>query len=97
MVVLRPDEVLSEHESLSLTTMIMFCKREKAKVLIINQQNDKPTQEYLTMNETFYIPDLIHHLKAYIKGYHICQLYRNEKPQPRQLQHRINPSYKAMT
>ena len=26
--------------------MSMFCKREKAKVLIINQQNDKPTQEY---------------------------------------------------
>ena len=39
------EEVLSEHESLSMTTMIMFCKREKAEVLIINQQNDKPTQE----------------------------------------------------
>ena len=34
-----------EHESLSLTT-VMFCEREKAKVLrIIIQQNDKPTQQ----------------------------------------------------
>ena len=45
----------------------------------------------------FFIPDLVHDLRTYVKGCHICQLHRNEKPQPRQLQHRINPNYKAMT
>ena len=33
---MRPDEVLSDHESLAMTTMFMFCKGEKAKVLINN-------------------------------------------------------------
>ena len=34
-----------EHENLAITT-VMFCEREKAKVLrIIIQQNDKPIQE----------------------------------------------------
>ena len=33
--------------------------------------------------------------RAYIKGCHIYQLHRNEKP--KQLQHRIIPIYKAMT
>ena len=48
------------------------------------------------MNEINYNPDLIHHLRAYMKGCHICQLYRNEMHQTRQLQHKIKPSYKAM-
>ena len=35
-----------EHETLSITT-VMFCEREKTKVIrIIIQQNDKSTQEY---------------------------------------------------
>ena len=42
-------------------------------------------ETYLTINETFLIPNLIHYLKAYIKGCHICQLHGNEKPQLRQL------------
>ena len=45
LVVLRPDEVLSQHESLSVATKTMFCEREKVEVLNINQQNDKSTQE----------------------------------------------------
>ena len=35
--------IFGEQESLSLSTMTMFCEREKAKGLNINQQNDKPT------------------------------------------------------
>ena len=34
-----------------MTTMIMFCKIEKAKVLPINQQNDKPTQDISQLPE----------------------------------------------
>ena len=48
---------------------------------------------YLTMNDKFFIPNLIHHLRPYIKGCHLCQLACNEKPPPKQLQTRINPIY----
>ena len=34
---------------------------------------------YLTINDKFFIPNLIHYLRSYIKGCHICQLTRNEK------------------
>ena len=48
---------------------------------------------YLTMSDKFFIPNLIHYLRSYIKGCHLCQLACNEKPPPRQLQTRINPNY----
>ena len=35
---------------------------------------------YLTISDNFFIPNLIHYLRSYIKGCHICQLSRNEKP-----------------
>ena len=34
---------------------------------------------YLTISNKFFIPNLIHYLRSYIKGCHICQLTRNEK------------------
>ena len=40
---------------------------------------------------------MIHYLRAYIKGCHTCQVHRNEKPQSRQLHHRINSKCTAMT
>ena len=48
---------------------------------------------YLTISDKFFIPNLIHYLRFYIKGCHICQLAHNEKPPIRQLQTRINPYY----
>ena len=47
---------------------------------------------YLTINDKFFIPNLIHYLRSYIKGCHICQLVDNEIPPARQLQARINPN-----
>ena len=41
---------------------------------------------YLTIRDKFFIPELIHYLRSYIKGCHICQLSRNDKPPVRQLQ-----------
>ena len=35
---------------------------------------------YLTISEKFFIPNIIHYLRSYIKGCHICQLACNEKP-----------------
>ena len=44
---------------------------------------------YLSIRNKFFIPNLIHYLRLYIKSCHICQLTRNEKPPTRQLQTRI--------
>ena len=35
---------------------------------------------YLTISNKFFIPNLIHYLRSYIKRCHICQLACNEKP-----------------
>ena len=50
-------------------------------------------ETYLTINDKFFIPNLIHYLRSYIKGCHICQLACSEKPPTRQLQTRINPNH----
>ena len=34
---------------------------------------------YLTINDKFFVPNLIHYLRSYIKGHHICQLVHNEE------------------
>ena len=52
---------------------------------------------YLTISDKVFIPNLIHYLRSYIKGCHICQLSRNEKPPTRYLQTRINPNYVPMS
>ena len=52
---------------------------------------------YLTISDKFFIPNLIHYLRSYIKGCHICQLSRNEKPPNRHFQTRINPNYTPMS
>ena len=49
---------------------------------------------YLTINDRFFIPNLMHYLRLYIKGCHICQLNRKDKPPMRQLQTRINLNYR---
>ena len=52
---------------------------------------------YLTINDKFFVPNLIHYLRSYVKGCHICQLSRNEKPPSRHFQTRINPNYIPMS
>ena len=51
----------------------------------------------LTISNKFFIPNLIHYLRSYIKGCHICQLTRNKKPPTRQLQTRINLNYRPLS
>ena len=45
----------------------------------------------------FFIPNLIHYLRLYIKGGHIYQLTCNEKPPTRQLQTKINLNYRPLS
>ena len=52
---------------------------------------------YLTIVDKFFIPGLIHYLRSYIKGCHICQLSRNDKPPTSQLQQRINVNYRQLS
>ena len=52
---------------------------------------------YLTINDKFFITNLIHYLCSYIKGCHICQFMCNEKPPTRQLQTRINLNYRPLS
>ena len=52
---------------------------------------------YLTISDTFFIPNLIHYLRSYIKVCHICQLTRNERLPSRHLQARIIPNYVPMS
>ena len=38
------------------------------------------------LKDKFFIPNLMHYLRSFIKGCHICQLARLDKPPMRQLQ-----------
>ena len=51
---------------------------------------------YLTINDRFFISNLMHYLRSYIKRCHICQLNRKDKPPVRQLQTRINLNYRPL-
>ena len=52
---------------------------------------------YLIISNKLFIPNLIHYLRSYKKGCHICQLTHNEKPLTRQLQTRINKNYRPLS
>ena len=51
---------------------------------------------YLMISDRFYIPNLMHYLRSYIKGCHIYQLNRKDKLPERQLQPRINLNYRPL-
>ena len=52
---------------------------------------------YLTSNDRFFIPNLMHYIRLYKKRCHICQLNRKDKPPVRQLQTRINLNYRPLS
>ena len=55
------------------------------------------TKTYVTISNKFFIPNLMHDLRSFLKRCHICQLARNDKPPTRQLQTRINLNYRPMS
>ena len=71
------------------------------KIITVSQKSFSGHQgvikTYLTISDKFFIPSLIHYLRSYIKGCHICQLSRNEKQPTRHPQLRINPNYVPMS
>ena len=52
---------------------------------------------YLTMRDKFFTLNLIHYLRSFIKGCHICQLSRSDKPPTRQLQPQIYLNYRPLS
>ena len=52
---------------------------------------------YLTMKDKFFIPNLMHYLRSFMKGCHVCQLSRSNKPPTRQLQPRIYLNYRPLS
>ena len=50
----------------------------------------------LMISDRFYIPNLMHNLRSYIKGCHICQLNRKDKLPERQVQPKINLNYRPL-
>ena len=52
---------------------------------------------YLTMKDNFFIPNLMHYLRSFIKGCHICQLSQSDKLPTRQLQPWIYLNYRPLS
>ena len=52
---------------------------------------------YLTMKDKFFVPGPMHYLRSFIKGCHICQLARPDKPPMRQLQPQIYLNYRQLS
>ena len=52
---------------------------------------------YLTMKDKFFIPNLMHYLRSFIKGCHVCQLSRSDKLPTRQLQPQIYLNYRPLS
>ena len=52
---------------------------------------------YITISDRFFIQNLMHYLRSYIKGCHVCQLNRKDKLLERKLQPRINLNYRPLS
>ena len=106
-------EALSEKYVLLDSLLFRICPEKETAVLVIPEMcankiitlyhkslfagHQGVIKTYLTISDKFFIPNLIHYLRSYIKGCHICQLSRNEKPPTRHLQTRIDPNCVPMS
>ena len=54
------------------------------------------TKTYMTLGQRFYVPNLPHHIRAYIIGCHICQTVKAAPQVKRPFQKRININIPAM-
>ena len=108
-MVIRKIEVLAEKYILLDSLLFKIIPEKETAVLAIPEtcvdkiitlyhsrlfmEHQGVIKTYLTLSDKFFIPNLIHYLRSYIKGFHLCQLVCIDKLPPRQLQTRINPNY----
>ena len=64
---------------------------------IITLYHQGVIQTYSTISYKFFIPNLIHYLRSYIKGCHICQPTCSKKLLTRYLQTRNNLNYRPLS
>lgn len=55
------------------------------------------TKCYHTISQRFYCPNLAHHIRAYITGCHVCQMFKVNKKFDRPFQKRVNINTPALT
>ena len=55
------------------------------------------TKSYRTISDQFYCPSLALHLRTYITGCHLCQLFKSAKRFSRPFQKRINLNAPSLT
>ena len=55
------------------------------------------TKCYHTISQRFYCPNLVENLRAYITGFHVCQMFKKGKNFQRPYQKRMNINTPAMT
>ena len=90
------DSLLFKITSEKETAVLVIPEMHANKIITLYHSNlfaghQSVIKAYLTISDKFFIPNLIHYLRSYIKGCHICLVACNEKP--KQLQTRINPNY----
>ena len=83
------------------TALLVISEMCADKIITLYHSNlfaghQRVIKTYLTINDRFFIPNLMHYLRSYIKGCHICQLNRKVKPLVRQLQNRINLNHRPL-
>ena len=106
---MRKIETLSEKYIL-LDSLLFKLNIEKEKAVLVipevcvgqiialyHSSHQGVVKTYLTMSDKFFIPDLMHYLRSYIKGCHICQLSNKDKIPNRHFQRRINLNYKPLS
>ena len=59
--------------------------------------HQRVVKTYLMMKDKFFILNLMHYLRSFIKGCHVCQLSRSDKLPTRQLQPRIYLNYRPLS
>ena len=55
------------------------------------------TKCFMTLQERFHCPNLAHHVRAYITGCHVCQIFKGKKNQNRPFKKRVHLNTPAMS
>ena len=93
-------EILSERFILLDSLLFkLITAPDKEKELLATPEvcADKIIETHLTISDKFFIPNLMHYLRSFLKACHICQLSRNDEPLSRHLQTRINLIYRPIS
>ena len=78
------------------TTLLAIPEICADKIITLYHSNLFAGHQGVISSDKFYIPNLMHYLRSYIKGCHVCQLNRKDKLLERQLQLRINLNYRPL-